>query len=73
MYFAMLYIMFLLGIIIASICGLMPGPIQLVIPFYFRFLAFMIGALMGFIGIVMIWIKKNRSNSFYKPWPSRFD
>jgi len=71
MYFAMLYIMFLLGIIIASICGLMPGPIQLVIPFYFRFLAFMIGALMGFIGIVMIWMRARKTGAIHFINPGR--
>lgn len=67
----MLYILMLLGIVISSICGLMPVSVQLIIPFYFRFLAFMIGALMAFIGIVIVWIRARKTGAAHLIAPGR--
>jgi len=69
MYFVILYLMFIIGIIIASFCGLMPAPVQEIIPYYFRFLAFMIGSLLCFMGIVFLYIraKKTGANHLIEP------
>ena len=71
MYFGLLYILFLIGLVIASFCGLMPGSIQLMIPYYFRFLAFMVGAMLGFIGIVMLWIRARKTGAAHLIAPGR--
>lgn len=63
MYFALLYILFLVGIVIASFCGLMPLDVQQMIPYYFRFLAFIIGSMLAFIGIVMLWIRAKKTGA----------
>lgn len=52
--------MFLIGVIIASFCGLMPTDVQMVIPYYFRFLAFLIGMMMAFVGIVILYFRTLR-------------
>jgi len=71
MYFGLLYILFLVGIIISSFCGLMPGQLQHMIPYYFRFLAFMVGAMLGFIGIVMLWIRARKTGAAHLIAPGR--
>ena len=71
MYFGILYILFLMGIVIASFCGLMPNSIQMMIPYYFRFLAFMIGALLAFIGIVIVWIRARKTGAAHIIAPGR--
>ena len=71
MYFGLLYILFLVGIIIASFCGLMPADVQYMIPYYFRFLAFIIGAMLGFIGIVMLWIRARKTGAAHLINPGR--
>jgi len=71
MYFALLYILFLVGLIIASFCGMMPAYLQYMIPYYFRFLAFMIGSMLGFIGIVMLWIRARRTGAAHLITPGR--
>lgn len=71
MYFGMLYILFLMGIVIASFCGLMPIDVQFMIPYYFRFLAFMIGSMLGFIGIVILWIRTKKTGACHLITPGR--
>jgi hypothetical protein len=67
----MLYILFIIGIFVSSFCGLMPTDIQMMIPFYFRFLAFIIGAMLGFIGIVILWIRARKTGSIHLINPGR--
>jgi len=69
MYFGITYIMFVVGILISSFCGLMTPDIQAKIPYEFRGLAFFIGTMICFIGLVMLWIrcKKTGADHLIKP------
>jgi len=50
-----LVMMFLIGgILFASLPGLLPGSMQLVIPDIFRYLFFMIGTIISFIGFIIL-------------------
>jgi len=61
MYFGIQFMLFMIGIIIASFCGLIPSTeVQAIIPPYFRFLAFLMGAMLGFMGIVFVWIRAKK-------------
>jgi len=61
----------MIGVIISSFCGLMPGDVQLVIPYYFRFLAFMVGMLISFIGIVILYMRTLSTGSNHLIAPGR--
>jgi len=71
MYFGITYIMFVVGIFISSFCGLMPADIQTKIPYEFRGLAFFIGLMVCFMGLVLLWIRCKKTGADHLIRPGR--
>jgi len=71
MYFGITYILFLVGIVIASFCGIMPAEVQPNIPYSFRGLAFFIGSLICFMGLVLLWIRCKKTGADHLIRPGR--
>jgi len=63
MYFGILFLTTMLGIIIAGFCGLMPADVQPQIPYWFRFLGFMIGGILPLVGMNMLMIRAKRTGA----------
>jgi len=71
MYFGLLIMLYIVGLTLASFCGMVPGPTQAIIPYYFRFLMFLIGGMMGLVGIMMLLIRAKKTGAEHLIRPGR--
>jgi len=55
LYFGIMFIMMLAGTTLASFISFMPGDIQYVIPYEFRFLFWFVGMMMAFVGVNILY------------------
>lgn len=63
MYFGILFLTTMLGITICSFCGLMPAEVQPQIPYWFRFLGFMIGGILPLVGLNLLMVRAKRTGA----------
>lgn len=54
MLFVLAYILVVFGVVMSSVCGLMPYSDQEMIPDMFRFVFFIVGIIMSFMGVFLI-------------------
>ena len=71
MYFGLLITLYIVGLFLASFCGMIPGDTQLIIPYYFRFLMFMVGGMLGLMGIMMLMIRAKKTGAEHLIRPGR--
>ena len=71
MYFGLLIILYIVGLTLASLCGMVPGDAQAIIPYYFRFLMFIVGGMLGLMGIMMLLIRAKKTGAEHLIRPGR--
>jgi len=71
MYFGLLIILYIIGLTLAAFCGMVPGETQAIIPYYFRFLMFIVGGMLGLMGIMMLIIRAKKTGAEHLIRPGR--
>jgi len=71
MYFGLLIVLYIVGLTLAAFCGMVPAETQLIIPYYFRFLMFMVGGMLGLMGIMMLIIRAKKTGAEHLITPGR--
>jgi len=71
MMFLLAYMMLFFGVVLAGIVGLVPANQQAVIPVYFRYILFMMGSLISFIGLVLIHGRAKKTGAHHLIEPGR--
>jgi len=61
----------MLGTTIASFVVFIPPEIQYIVPYYFRFLAWFVGMIIAFIGIIILWGRCKRVGADHLITPGR--
>jgi len=71
MYFGIMYILIVIGISIPSIVYFIPSDYQYIVPNEFRFLAWMVGMLVIFMGVVVVWTRAQKTGANHLINPGR--
>jgi len=71
MIFGMVILFMLGGFMLAGVIGLIPPEIQYMIPMPFRFMFFMIGIMIGFIGLIMLKTRAEKTGTIHLLEPGR--
>jgi len=60
MYFGLMFILYMIGLFLASFIVFIPPEWQFIVPYHFRFIAWFVGAIMGFVGIIIVYGRAKR-------------
>ena len=71
MYFGLLIIAYIVGLTLAAFCGMVPVEGQLIIPYWFRFIMFIVGGMIGLMGIMMLIIRAKKTGAEHLIRPGR--
>jgi len=71
MYFGLLIIAYIVGLTLAAFCGMVPVEGQLIIPYWFRFIMFIVGGMIGLVGIMMLLIRAKKTGAEHLIRPGR--